>query len=121
MNKDQEEPTPTAEHDDWSAPAHQPPQPYAGGTPATTGAQQDLETSEVIAVVAAVIPGVGQMLLGQTVKGLVLLGIALLTCSGFGLFSVASIVDTFLVAKAKHRRVVDEWEFFPDFQETFNL
>lgn len=117
---EEDQPTPTSEPSDWSAPSHQPPQPYGGDTPATVN-NQDLETAEVLAVIAAVVPGLGQMLVGQTVKGLVLLGIALLTCSGFGLFSVASIIDTFLVAKAKHRRAVGEWEFFPDFQQTFNL
>ena len=82
---------------------------------------RDLTTSEVLAVVAAAVPGLGQMILGQTVKGLVLLGIAIVTCSGFGLFSIASIIDAFLVAKARHRRPVGDWEFFPEFQETFNL
>ncbi len=120
MTPDEEEPTQTRQSSDWSTPTHQPPQHYTGGHPTTT-ASRALETSEVLAVIAAAIPGIGQMLLGQTVKGLVLLGIAIITCSGFGLFSVASMVDAFLVAKAGHRRPVGEWEFFPDFQETFNL
>ena len=96
------------------------PPPSSGGYPSPQSSRQ-LETSEVLAVIAAVVPGVGQLLLGQTVKGLVLMGVAMLTCSGMGLLSVASIFDALLVAKANHRRVVGEWEFFPDFQETFRL
>ncbi len=121
-----DDPRPPAEQQkDWSAPMHQPPvdqppQTYRTGSPAVIE-NPDLDTSEVLAVIAATVPGLGQMLLGQTVKGLVLLGFALITCSGFGLFSVASIVDAFLVAKAKKRRPVGEWEFFPDFQDAFNL
>lgn len=113
------------EEQDWSMPVHQPPmdqtpQTYQTGSPAVM-TNPDLDTSEVLAVIAAAIPGLGQMMLGQTVKGLVLLGVAIFTCSGFGLFSVASIIDAFMVAKAKKRRTVGEWEFFPDFQDTFNL
>lgn len=111
-----------------SVPEHEPPieggellpQRQSGGYPVTTG-QVDLSQEEIIAVIAALIPGLGQLLLGQTVKGLVILGIALLSCAGMGLLSVASVLDAYLVARAKHRRAVGEWEFFPDFQEAFDL
>ena len=104
-----------------SLPMHQPP---AGGLPSYEGSggrreKVELETSEWIAVLVALIPGVGQILLGQTVKGLVLLGISLILCFGGGLFSVASMIDAYLVATAKKRREVGDWEFFPDFQSTF--
>ena len=107
-------------------PDHRPPdpgqlQPYGGGPPANISSSTGLASEDLIAVIAAIIPGLGQLLLGQTVKGLVLLGIALITCSGMGLFSVASIVDAYLVAKAKQNREVGEWEFFPDYREAFNL
>lgn len=111
---------------DWSAPGHQPPQPgeypepYGGGPPAGGGSGGDLETSDIMAIVLSfIIPGLGQLLLGQVVKGLVILGVSLFTCAGFGLLTVASVLDAFLVAKAKKRREVGEWEFFPDFSETF--
>ncbi len=111
---------------DEDIPTHHPPPgagmpgPYRGGPPSKQRSQK-LETREVLAVIAALIPGVGQILLGQTVKGLVLMGAALfLGCLG-GLLSVASVIDAFLVAKAKKRRPVDEWEFFPDFRDAFDI
>lgn len=78
---------------------------------------QEMETSDWVAVVASLIPGVGQLLLGQTVKGLVILGVSIFLCAGGGLLSVASMVDTYLVARARKNRPVGDWEFFPDFQE----
>ncbi len=99
---------------------HQPPAPRRNTSPATRGGDQ-LETGEIVSVVAALIPGLGQLLLGQKVKGLVILGLSILLMGGFGLLSVASVVDAFLVAKAGKRREVGEWEFFPDFKETFGL
>ena len=120
---------PTTGGDDWSTPEHEPPQdqvpqPYEGGPPAKTGGSGggELESEDIIAmVITFFIPGIGQLLLGQQVKGLVILGLALFTCSGFGLIAVASLVDTYLVAKARKNREVGDWEFFPDFNEAFNL
>lgn len=95
-------------------PQHQPPN-QSPGTPVK------LESGDYLPVILALIPGLGQLMLGQTAKGLVILGIALFTCAGGGLISVASVIDAYLVAVAKKRRVVGEWEFFPDYQETLNL
>lgn len=100
---------------------HQPPAPRQETAPAPTPNDDSLETNEIVSVIAAAIPGLGQMFLGQTVKGLMLLGLSILTACAGGLISVASVVDAFLVAKAKKRRQVGDWEFFPDFKETFNL
>lgn len=111
---------------DWSTPQHQPPQPdqYPGprrGGPPTGGGGTNLETSEILAIVVTFfIPGVGQMMLGQTVKGLVILGAAIFTGCGLGLVSIASVLDAYLVVMAKKRREVGEWEFFPDFDDAFN-
>lgn len=95
------------------------PKTYSAGPPSVRGGST-LESSDYLAIFAAIIPGLGQMIMGQTVKGLVVLGVALVTCSGFGLLSIASMVDAYLVAMAQKRRPVGEWEFFPDYQETFN-
>lgn len=110
---------------DWASPEHQPPQPgqypspYSGGGPPTGGGDK-FETSEIVAIALAFfIPGLGQLIMGQTVKGLVILGIAIFTGCGLGLISIASVLDAFLVVKAKKRREVGEWEFFPDFNEAF--
>lgn len=118
-------PTRDMEGRDFSKPLHQPPddqfpQSYQGGPP-TTG-KVELETSDFVAmIVTFFFPGVGQMMLGQTVKGLVILGVALVTGCGLGLISIAAVVDAFLVANAKKRREIGDWEFFPDFQDTINL
>lgn len=110
----------------WDTPLHEPPvqdempAKYEGDVPAKTGGDK-LETEDIIPVVLSLIPGVGQMMMGQTVKGLVMLGLAIVTCGFGGLLAVASVLDAFLVASAKKRREVDEWEFFPDFKETFDL
>ncbi len=120
-SRDEEEP-----QIEQSTPPHRPPdpgelEPYGGGPPARTTGSGALQSDQIIAVIAALIPGLGQLLLGQTVKGLVLLGVALITCSGMGLFSLASVVDAYLVAKAQQYREVGEWEFFPDYREAFNM
>ena len=122
MNNDQNDWNAPPQQDSWQAPpqssqdqlpTHQPPQP--GGSPAK------LESGDYLPVILALIPGLGQLMLGQTAKGLVILGIAIFTCAGGGLVSVASVIDAYLVAVAKKRRVVGDWEFFPDYQETLNL
>ena len=118
---DQTTPSEGSEH---LTPHHQPPTDQlsrvrSGGAPAM--ADETLETNEIIAVIAAIVPGLGQMFLGQPVKGIVVLAISILTCVGGGILSVLSVLDAFLVAKAKKRREVREWEFFPDFKETFEL
>lgn len=123
----EDQPSPTSGGSDWETPQHAPPRQdqvpgrYEGGPPATTGGS-DLETNDILAIVLAFfLPGIGQLLLGQQVKGLVILALAIFTCSMGGLISVASLLDAFLVAKATKRRQVGEWEFFPDFSETLNL
>ncbi len=114
------------EGESWDTPLHEPPVQdealveYEGDVPAKKEGGK-LEGEEFIPVVLALIPGVGQMMLGQTVKGLVMLGLAIFTCGFGGILAVASVLDAFLVATAQKRREVDEWEFFPDFKETFDM
>ena len=85
----------------------------------TALAPVQMESSDWIAVILAVIPGLGQILLGQRVKGITVLLVSLLLCAGGGLLSILSILDAYLVAIARKRRPLEEWEFFPDFQKTF--
>lgn len=97
---------------------HQPPPPQHGGG----GSNQPLEQNDVIAIVLSFfIPGAGQLMLGQTTKGLVILAVMVFTCYGFGLLPLAAAVDAYLVARAKKYRAIGDWEFFPDFKEAFNL
>lgn len=65
------------------------------------------------AVISFFLPGVGQLLCGQTVKGIVLLVLAFFTCWGGGLLSVLAALDAFLIAQRKERgEALGEWQFF---------
>lgn len=62
------------------------------------------------------IPGLSQIIMEQTIKGVVLLVSALaLWVTGVGiLIQIASVVDGFMVGQAlKSGRPVGQWEFFP--------
>lgn len=71
--------------------------------------------SELVPVlVSLLLPGVGQMMLGQKAKGLVVLLIGLLLLFGFGLYNIVAAVDAYCVAAAKKQRPVGDWELLPD-------
>jgi TM2 domain-containing membrane protein YozV len=79
-----------------------------------------LDNSDIFKIIlSAIFPGVGQMMLGQQTKGIVVLMVAIVTGCGFGLVSLASALDTYCVAITTRKRQVDEWEFFPDIGELF--
>jgi TM2 domain-containing membrane protein YozV len=82
--------------------------------------QPKLDNSDIFAIIlSAIFPGVGQMMLGQQTKGIVVLLVAIVTGCGLGLLSLASALDTYCVAIATKKREVDEWEFFPGVREIF--
>lgn len=109
-----------ADSQDWGPPpdGHHPPDhrpPVHQPAP-----KSKLESHDIISMILAFLfPGIGQLMLGQTAKGLVLFALAVVTCSGGGLISIASALDTYCVLMAKKRRPVGDWEFFPDFSEAF--
>jgi TM2 domain-containing membrane protein YozV len=81
---------------------------------------QKLDNNDIVAmVISAFFPGVGHMMLGQTVKGIVILAASVFTCGGMGLLWVAAIVDCYLLAMTRKYRQVDDWEFFPDMNKHF--
>lgn len=107
-------------------PPQQPPQPQpqpgqygqgqmqGGGGPLQT-TKPKLENDDIIAIVVNLFfPGVGQMMLGQTTKGIVILAVSFFTCGGAGLLWVAVIIDAYLVAMTRKYRPLDDWEIFPD-------
>ncbi len=110
----------TDDMSDWQAP-NQPDQLPQHQPPGQNQPKPSLQSDDYLPVALALIPGLGQLMLGQTTKGLVILGLAIFTCAGGGLISIASVIDAYLVAIARQRREVGEWEFFPDFQDTFNV
>lgn len=84
----------------------------------TTPARADKD--DILAVVlSAILPGIGQVTLGQTTKGFVVFLIAIPTFFGFGLYNIAAAIDAYCVAMASKRRTVGDWEFFPDFSRLF--
>ncbi|RAL20773.1 hypothetical protein DL240_15775 [Lujinxingia litoralis] len=116
-------------NNDWAAPQHEPPpaQSFKDYRPPEQhlaqrqqGGPGGLSNDQIIALVLSFfIPGVGQIMQGQTAKGLVILAAAIVTGCAGGLISIASVIDAYLLIKAKEKRVVGDWEFFPDFNETF--
>ncbi len=84
--------------------------------PPPMGMQQSaqLDNNDAIALVANFfIPGVGYFMLGQSQKGIAALLITLFTC-GMSYFTVIILVyDAYMVALARKKRPVGEWEFFP--------
>ncbi len=78
--------------------------------PAPTG---DSTSSILFAVASFFLPGLGQVLAGQVLKGAVFLGLFFFTCSGLGLVSVAAAADAYLTGERKRRgETVGDWQFF---------
>ncbi|MFZ5481365.1 MAG: hypothetical protein ACOZNI_31685 [Myxococcota bacterium] len=70
----------------------------------------------VAALLSFVIPGLGQLYLGQPAKGAVLVGIGLVTGCGVGSFGILNLVvaiDAYLLAERKGRgEALAPWQFF---------
>ena len=71
----------------------------------------------VMAILSAVVPGLGQMILGQTVKGIVLcvlaVGLGATTCIGGLVVSIVAIIDAYQVGvKLRNGQPVKQWDFF---------
>lgn len=67
----------------------------------------------LVAVASFFLPGLGQILVGQGAKGLVILVLAVFTCGGLGLLNILGAVDGFLVASRKQRgEELGPWQFF---------
>lgn len=73
-----------------------------------------LDGNDVLAIVlSGFFPGVGHMMLGQTVKGAVILATMILTCGMGYVVAMLICVDAYYVARARKFRPVGEWEFLP--------
>lgn len=74
-----------------------------------------LENNDLVAIIINLFfPGVGQMILGQTVKGIAIFIASVVTCGGMGLLWIAVLIDAYLVAMTRKYREVGDWEVFPD-------
>lgn len=75
-----------------------------------------LENEDIIAMVASFfLPGLGQILLGQTKKGATILAAMILTCGAGYIVTLLVVADAYFVAQCKKDRPVDDWEIFPDY------
>lgn len=105
----------------WAPPGPPPqghPQPGYGQYPPMPQPQQSMvypnnPNPGIAAVASFFFPGVGQIILGQTVKGAVLLGVSLFTGYMCGLMSIVGAIDAWQIGKKlESGRPVGEWEFF---------
>lgn len=81
-----------------------------------------LDLVDVAAIVLSVIaPGLGHVMLGQALKGVVILALVVASC-GVG-YIVAAVIalDAYCVARARKHRDVGPWELFPERQRSLGL
>jgi hypothetical protein len=90
----------------------------AGGATNSSGKQIHPTGKTMDPVLAALlsflIVGLGQIVLGQTIKGIVMLVVVIFTF-GFGMLLIwpVAIIDAYLIAqKLRRGQSVGEWEFF---------
>lgn len=101
--------------------AHRPPAvptaPAGGGGELVMPASPPRDPT-VMAILSLVLPGLGQVVLGQTVKGVVLfllfLGVWRSTaCFGGAAVAIAAIIDAYQIAtRLKRGQPVGQWKFF---------
>ena len=98
----------------WSTPpAGAPPNPATMAQAPVATRAPGAPNSLVCAVVSFFFPGVGQILAGQLLKGLVLLGLTVFTCGGFGLLPFIAAADAYMIAERRGRgETVGDWQFF---------
>lgn len=116
-------PSHTPQQPPYQQPRQQPPQqqpPYQQPHAMRPAPQHNLQPTstldgnDAIAIVLNFfIPGVGYMMLGQTVKGIAILLGTYLTCGAGYLLTVLFVLDAYMVAQARKSRPVGDWEFFP--------
>ena len=107
-----------------NTPVPPPPTPLSGIPYGNAGSQDLVMPSDpprdptVMAILSFLIPGLGQIILGQTVKGIVLfavyLGAGFVTaCIGSLPVLVVAIIDAYQIAvKLRNGQPVKQWEFF---------
>ena len=54
----------------------------------------------------------GQVLLGQSTKGFVMLVVSVVLCGGLGLLPILAALDAWILAERRQSRMLGEWEFF---------
>lgn len=116
------------DNNDWGTPdpqfqqpqqqqQYQPPsQPPQGQMQKPAKIKHQLETNDIIALVASFfLPGLGHLMAGQTVKGIAIFAVMVLSCGTGYMASLLVVADCFFVLNCKKDRPVGDWEFFPDY------
>lgn len=87
-----------------------------------SGPLANLETNDIVAIVLSVIfPGVGHIVLGQTMKGIAIIAAVVLSCGVGYLVSLVIAADALCIARVKKERPVGDWEIFPDHQRLLGI
>lgn len=93
------------------------PQPPPGELQKT---KPKLENDDIVKLaISFFLPGVGHLMLGQTVKGIVIFLLFVFTCGFGGLINIAILLDTYLCLMTQKYRQLGDWEFFPDTNKHF--
>ena len=83
----------------------------------TTYELGSLNGKDILAIVLSLFaPGLGHVVLGQTLKGLTIFALVLATLGVGYLVGFVAALDAYLVAKALKCRTVGLWETFPEYR-----
>ena len=81
-----------------------------------------LDATDIAAVVLSIFaPGLGHIILGQTLKGLLILTVFVASCGLGYLVSTFIALDAYLVARVRKQREVGSWEVFPEHRQMVGI
>jgi TM2 domain-containing membrane protein YozV len=81
-----------------------------------------IDGPDLVAIVLSVLaPGLGHILLGQVMKGIVIMALVIGSCGVGYIVSAIVALDAFMVARARHVRSVGDWETFPEYRTALSL
>jgi TM2 domain-containing membrane protein YozV len=94
-----------------------PPDPADGDQPLASSSrgmpQKSPPNAILVAICSFFLPGLGQVIAGQALKGLVLMATFVFTCGGLGVLSFIAAADAFVIAGRLERgEDVGPWKFF---------
>ncbi len=82
--------------------------------PNTAMTNTQLDNNDIIAIVLSLFfPGAGHIMLGQTTKGIAIIAAMILSCGIAAIAWPVVLIDVVMLAQAKKKRPVDDWELFP--------
>ncbi len=81
-----------------------------------------LDGVDIAAIVLSVLaPGLGHVILGQTLKGVLILALVVASCGVGYIISAVIALDAYCVARARKQRAVGDWELFPERHRSLGL